>query len=38
MSDIVITGLATLLFGFLFTVATSWLGRKVPSKSLPPAE
>jgi hypothetical protein len=38
MSDIVMTGLATLIFGLIFTVATSWLGRKVPTKSLPPAE
>jgi hypothetical protein len=38
MSDIVMTGFATLVFGLIFTIATSWLGGKSPERTLPPAE
>ncbi len=38
MSDIVMTGLATLVFGFFFTIVTSWIGSQSAKPNLPPAE
>jgi hypothetical protein len=38
MSDIVMIGLATLVFGLVFTVATNWIGQRFAKPTLPSAD